>query len=518
MARSFHTTRYLMNRRAFIHHLPWLTAAPILLPRLFTPSLVKREYSRSFATRIDFPPVPFPEEKRVPLGITAFPVPVSARASPAVRLRFSETPFGSQPLYFRLTAAIDFREEKTIQLYLPQTGQEIGTLDIRYAHPFQPFQTPVDRRWLPDIHRQGLGLRMKKGHQTAWFFRPEALPPESDGLAPQLLAGAQPASEKEFLRTLYSMNSFSPFGWMGGCVQDALYELHRQGAPAATHTLKTHLNHYLDEQDVVFESPHTQPLDGTFNSIEDFLPLAAIASLYPDHPAIQKAIDFCLARRNAQGIIMSGKHLTTEGCYTVAYPLMVVARLRRDRELAQVALDQLRFRVRYLTDDSAIYQRATLAGEKGYRNWGRGAAWYLLGTVKTLLVLQDSSWTDLFGMEEVQQALASAVEIVGPWQNEEHLWYSFLDQPETGVDASASAGIAAAIAWGARIGLSPTPYRRRAKATYQSLGHYLTPDGFLTQVSQINRGGEALQKSGYRVISQFGMGLLAQLKVALEAY
>ncbi len=505
-----------MNRRAFIHRIPFLAGTPSVFHGFLAASSAAEEFERFLAIHTDYPPLPFPEDKRVPLGITAFPVPASTDTQSPVRLQFPDIASPADLLYFRLTAAVDFREEKVIRLYLPQSGQEIGTLTMKYAHPFQPFQITIDPRWLPDIQRQGLGLTMVRGTQTAWFFLPDNLPPESAGLAPQLLTGS-PATERVFLQTLYSMNSFSPFGWMGGSVQDALYELHRQGHQRATLTLETHLGHYLDDQrGIILESPHTRPLDGTFNSIEDFLPFAAIVALYPDHPSVQNAVDFCLAHRDAQGIILAGKHLTTEGCYTVAYPLAAIARVRQDPKLAQIALDQLRHRIRYLADASAIYQRSTLADEKAYRNWGRGVAWYLLGTIKTLMVLRDRPF-DLSGWDEVQQSWVDAVRMVHGWQSDDHLWYGFLDRPEMGVDTSASAGIAAAIAWGVHLDMLPTHHRRSVKATYRSLQRYLTPDGFLTQVSQINRGGEELQASGYRVISQFGMGLMGQLKAALEA-
>ena len=504
-----------MNRRTFMRYVPLVAGTSALSPQLFA-TTVRKGFDRFLPTRIDYPHFPFPEDKRIPLGVTAFPVPVDATAPSRVRLQFPILTPPVDPLYFRLTAAIDFREEKVIRLYLPQSDQEVGLLMMKYAHPFQPFQTTIDARWLSNIQREGLGLEMVQGTQAAWFFLPDELPPESAGLAPQLLTGP-PATERVFLQTLYSMNSFSPFGWMGGSVQDALYELHRQGHQPATKALKMHLSHYLDDQQgIILESPHTRPLDGTFNSIEDFLPFAAIVNQYPNHPSVQKAIDFCLAQQEPPGVIIGGKHLTTEGCYTVAYPLAAIALARQDAALAQIALDQLRHRIHYLVDESAVYQRATLTGEKAYRNWGRGVAWYLLGTIKTLTLLRDSPF-DLSGLDEVQQSWVAAVRLVRSWQNEESLWCGYLDRPETAVDTSASAGIAAAIAWGVQLDMLPSHHRRTVKATYQSLQHYLTPDGFLTQVSQINRGGEELQESDYRVISQFGMGLMGQLKAALEA-
>ena len=505
-----------MHRRTFLHCLPFLTASPLLLPRLGT-SLANKTYTRYVATRIDTPTVLFPTDKRVPLNLTAFPVPVASATSAPVRLLFPKLPTSPGSVYLRLTAAIDFRETKTVELYLPESGQVIGTLEMRYAHPFQPFQTLVEPQWLSSVQQQGLGLRLSEGTKPAWFFLPEALPTDAAGLPPQLLVGEGAASEKVFLQTLYSMNSFSPFGWMGGSVQDALYELHRRGSEQATQTLKTHLNHYLDDQQgIIFENPVTQPLDGTFNSIEDFLPFAAIVNLYPEHPSVQKAVDYCLDHRKGPGIIMAGKEVTTEGCYTVAYPLAAMAQVRQDAELARIALDQLRYRTQYLTDEAAIYQRSTLDGQKAYRHWGRGVAWYLLGTIKTLVLLKES-FGEVVNTSETQRAWVAAVQMVQSHQDKQGLWYSYLDESATGIDASASGGIAAAMAWGERLGILPKENLRTAKTTYQALHQYLTPDGFLTQVSQINRGGEALQRSGYRVISQFGMGLMGQLKAALSA-
>jgi hypothetical protein len=506
-----------MRRRTFIQKLPLTTGAAVLLPPFLTASPARKSYARFIASGIEAPPVSFPADKRVPLGFTAFPVPLSSGAASPVRLLFPKLLTSARAVTFRLTAAIDFRETKVIELYLPDSGRVMGTLEMRYAHPFQPFQTAIEARWLPDVHQQGLGLRMREGTTTAWFFRPEALPADAAGLAPQLLTGRGSASKKVFLKNLYSMNSFSPFGWMGGSVQDALYELHRQGKGSATQALQTHLNHYLDDRHgIVFENPHSRPLDGTFNSIEDFLPFAAIVNLYPDHPAVQKAVDYCLNHRHASGIIMAGNHVTTEGCYTVAYPLAAIAQVRQDSKLAQVALDQLRYRTQHLTGEAVIYQRGTLHGEKAYRNWGRGVAWYLLGTIKTLAILRESFGV-LDGVVEAQQAWVEAVQLVKSHRNAQGLWYGYLDKPATEIDTSASAGIAAAMVWGVRLGVLPKKTLRAARATYRALHDYLTPDGFLTQVSQINRGGEDLQRSGYRVISQFGMGLMGQLKAALSA-
>jgi len=102
------------------------------------------------------------------------------------------------------------------------------------------------------------------------------------------------------------------------------------------------------------------------------------------------------------------------------------------------------------------------------------------------------------------------------FQDENGMWCSFVDKPETLPDTTATAGIASAIAWGVQQKLLPETDIQKAEKALKSLQNYLTADGFLTHVSQINRGGEALQSNGYRVISQFAMGLMAQLECKLS--
>ncbi|MBC7919856.1 MAG: hypothetical protein H7Z75_02080, partial [Ferruginibacter sp.] len=325
-----------------------------------------------------------PDHKRVPLAKTAFPV----MAQGEVRLRFPGLKDEKGSYWLRLTAAIDFREEKRVQVALGDTGQSVGVFDIRYAHPFQPFEIPVDKKWIPHIQQRGLSLTLAKGNTEAWFLTPGPAMGDFEGLQPQLLLSIRTGNEQAFLANLYSMNAFSPFGWLGGCVLDGLHELGRTGDTQARAALDNHLNVFLDDQKgIVYENPMTVPLDGSFNSIEDFLPFACIVDRFPMHNSVRKATAFLLARKNADGIIVSGNDITTEGCYTVAYPLAAIAKNTRDGQLAQIALDQLTHRMQFLTAERAIFQRATLQGGKAYRNWGRGVAWYLLGSVKTLQLL-----------------------------------------------------------------------------------------------------------------------------------
>lgn len=97
-------------------------------------------------------------------------------------------------------------------------------------------------------------------------------------------------------------------------------------------------------------------------------------------------------------------------------------------------------------------------------------------------------------------------------------WSCFLDERTIAPDTSGSAGIAAAMALAARHELAGKKFRESARAAWNGLARKLTAGGFRSGVSQANKreAGEALQRSDDRVSLQFGMGLMAQLKAALD--
>jgi rhamnogalacturonyl hydrolase YesR len=303
------------------------------------------------------------------------------------------------------------------------------------------------------------------------------------------------------------MNSFATFGWIGGCVIDALFEEYKIGNDKAYRTLQLHLSHFLDdEKGIIFENPNTIPLDGTFNSIEDFLPMAAIVNLYPDHISIDKALEFLMERKDGNGLIKTND-ITTEGCYTVAYPLAAIAAARKDKELAKSAMEQLLHRINHLTVEGAIYQRKNENGLSGFRNWSRGAAWYFLGMIKTIAILEEN-FNENFDLRQLKKAFKQHSAWVMTLQSEEGLWKGFLDQADATVDTSASAGIATAFVLGYQQGILEDSHLKSAQRCFVALKNHLSMDGFLKGVSQINRSGEKLQESDYRVMSQFGLGLM----------
>jgi len=108
-----------------------------------------------------------------------------------------------------------------------------------------------------------------------------------------------------------------------------------------------------------------------------------------------------------------------------------------------------------------------------------------------------------------------AASVAAAWQDAGGLWHNFWERDDSGLETSGSAGVAAALALGVKLGCLDHSYTERAERAWHALLDWITPDGLLTGVAQTNQGGEELQMSGYRTIFPMGMGLVAQLGTAL---
>ena len=315
---------------------------------------------------------------------------------------------------------------------------------------------------------------------------------------------------------------------MEGCVLDGLHEL-MHGAPTtspkAKAALQQHLDLYFGQNSLVYANLNNKKAEGIINTVESILPFALLAQTNPGHPLLQTAIDFCQRHANAEGVIADGtgtnRMLKTEECYTVSYPLAVLAKTLNRRtagrpDLTQLALQTALARVRLLNSGTGIFQRgleqaAPANGNLFFENWSRGVVWYLLGLAKTLAHLPDSAEAQV-----LKQALQNAVDTVLTYQQPGGLWYCYMHQPETGLETSGTAGIAAALTYGVQKNLLPKTVLSAVSKARTGLAAYLTPDGYLTGTAQGNKGaaggpGDALQRNGFRVISPYTLGFMAHL-------
>lgn len=464
--------------------------------------------ARHLAARVvSAPEVPLPEGKREPFGWKT----AAVGATPMV-LAWADFPADAKPTALRITVGLDVRDEKFIEAYLPTSGRVLGTFDVRFGCLFQVFAIPLAATDAADIKREGVALRLTKGAELRVFTEGEAMP---SALRPHLLVPGTADALTEYFARMDSLACVQAFSWQEGCVLDGLLDL--AALPAHAHlkdTARRHFARYVKDGKLVYENHVSVPSDGRLYGIEGALPFAALAKLDPQSPLLDDAVTSLLKRKDAEGCIQDGQHTSSEGAYTVGYPLAIIAAQRKDDALEKIALAQLSIREARLFDGTTFWRTSEPkdgAIKKGNRAWARGFAWQFLGHARTLRELKHRS--DLAPHIAAFQQLAAWVL---PHQRPGGLWSVFLDKPELTPDTSGSAGIAAALAIGAQQGWLDAPAKTAAAKTLAGLKPHLTPDGFLGGVSQANKSNEDLQRGTYRVIYQMGMGLMAQLVAALE--
>lgn len=415
----------------------------------------------------------------------------------------------------RITVALDYRDAQQVDVFLRQSNIRIGAIDIRYAYVFQPFELLLTGEQTAAALKEGVRLVLKGGKEPLWVFNAHDDVPERLRFTPHLLMGEPNSRVEEGLHTLLSLSSLQPFGWMEGCVLDGVHSLQAMlGEKRVNPILDMHFSQFFNEQgELRYEDLHGQQADGTFTTIEATLPLAVIAKYNMNHPVILKALEFfeTTGRRNG-GAVIDGDMVSAEGSYTVAYPLAVMARQFQRQDMAEQAIAQILLRRDCLAREQHVYLRYhSSSQEHTFRSWARAFAWYCLGLVKTCVELKDSHFANLTGIAELEAEIIRVAEVAENWRQPCGLWSCFVDEPATGIDTSGSAGISAAFALAASCQLLPSTYMAIAKHNFLELSDYLSPDGILTGVVQHNAGGMELQRSGYRVLSQMGLGLWGQL-------
>lgn len=366
------------------------------------------------------------------------------------RLRWSRGLDG--PARLRLTVAFDARENLRVRARTLRSRTWLGVFDIRFSYPLQPFEPALNERQTELASSEGLELTLAEGRGPLWLFGAET-PEEFGPLGPHLRS-VEPAGAAAFEQAVQSLALAQPFGWMEGCVMDGLEQRRaRLGLGSGGHALERHVAAFFDRRATPRYAPHVEMAvrPGT----EGLLPFAGLAKHDPDHPALEEMLEFCeRAAAERGGAIRDGSMTTAEGCYTLAYPLAALGRARGDAKLRQMAAAQPLDRIALLPHGGALYLRASEDGSRTFANWARGVAWFALGIVRTMEELPAEEIPP-----QAREALAWCAGLALRWQNPQGLWHCFLDDPATGVETSGSAGIAAALASGARW--LPEPERAR---------------------------------------------------------
>jgi unsaturated rhamnogalacturonyl hydrolase len=457
------------------------------------------------------PAVNVPAPLRAPFG---WPV-VELATGRAVTLTWPQTPVPSAcGGWLRVTTGIDDREQKRVAVKLAVSDQVIGELDLRFAHALEAFQLRLDAATWTAAMSEGVTLTLLDPvKRPLWLLGGGDGVPEA--LAPHLLPeDATDDRTVAFFALLGSVASVQPFGWMEGCVLDGLNDLtEATGNARWAATRDAHLGLFFKaDGTIVYEDPSSSPADNEIHCIEETLPFAVLAKRDPNHPLLRVALDYWAKLvRDGDSVEAEDRLISTEGSYTIAYPMAVIARLRGDRKLAELAANQLRIRRDLLRREDGLWLRYwRKTDERHIRSWARGVAWYLQGLERSL--------RELRGLVEIAD-LEDAFRVAAAWaaslQRADGLWGCFLDDPACKADTSGSAGIAAALARGARASVLPMECLDHAKAAWCGLQPHLCADGMLNGGAQSNRGGEALQRGDYRVLTLLGVGLMGQLAAAL---
>lgn len=495
-----------MKRRSFLELVPVGTMGLLIAP---TVTCSKTTDDPEFvAGQIELQinhhqPLELPPGKRVPFG---WPV-VGIGPGETIHVNPQEH-LPQENLWLRISVAQEIWDEKRVHVRIAETGTALGTIDIRYSSVLVPYELKISGEHASAINQYGLEMELE-AKSPLWIF---SGPPEgADNMAfvPHILHSSNEKGKTDhFLNCFTSINSVQAFGWREGTVLDGLWQLYsRKGNKKALQTIHNHLGLFFDDKkNLIYETSQSFPRDNRTDGIESTIPFATLARLDADHPVLQIVLAAWESYTKPNGMVIDGEMISAEGCYTVAYPMAVIGKIRQDHQLQQNALEQLRHRL-VLLHNGKIYLRNT-AGNYSYPNWARGVAWFLLGFARTLSELKSED-------QELVQKFREAAEIALSMQQEDGLWNCFMDQPESLPDTSGSAGIAAAILTGFEIGILPKHYKTQAKKCWNGLQNYITPDGFLKGVAQDNRGGVKLQMSDYRVIAQMGMGMMVQLYAGL---
>ena len=417
-------------------------------------------------------------------------------------------PTKKESVHLRITSATDVREVLVLEVKTAKSGKKIADWDLRFAALLQPFELPIPTEELKAVFDEGVTLKMVKGTKPFWFFTNK----NSDKTAPKaylphLLVYEKGTNKEAWKDRLMSLESLQTFGWQQGIVWDGLLEMSKKSAKAKA-VLTQQLDLYFTNNSLIYCNLSNVKTVEKIHTVESILPFAILAQATPTHPLLKTAIEFCEAHANAEGVIADGtgnnRMLKTEECYTVSYPLAVLAKKLNRPKLARLAIKTLQSRIYVLEKGNSIHQRGTEQGELFFENWSRGVVWYLLGLAKTLVHLPESA-----EKESLKRTFEQAVEKVMAYQQSNGLWYNFFNRPETGLETSGTAGIAAALTYGYHNRLLNKSAKEAALKAQKGLLPYLTPDGYLIGTAQVNKGGDALQQNGFRVISPYTLGFLA---------
>lgn len=470
-----------------------------------------------------------------PDGQGAFGLPFVQLSGQPTRLRFPRPPTQAtlaRPL-LRLVNAQDCRRTALLDVWLGGAG--VGSVDVRIPAQWASWLLDLSdalrldpSNW-PEVleieitaRETEVGIRdsvrMDQPLPALVVGGGEHFVPTSAWVAAPLEPQVSPRA-RALHDFLTSRGALDYLGWMIGCTSTGLWDLYAAtGNPRFLEGLKRRLAEVGEglplEPDLSgpgYLGTTASESAAILNSrLESFAPVGALAQIQRLEPTLERqAALWAAARRMLEVIRTPRDFLTTEGCFTLAFPLAAMAQALGEPEWFDLAAGECLERWDFLVRGDRIVQRAYRDGRIQMVNWARGTAWLVLGTVQTLRELPPGHRPEL--LSRLRQITPLLLERQRP----DGLWNVYIDRPQTGPETSGSAGIAAGLAIAAREAWLGSEARAAAERCLNALESYLEPDGGLGGVSQHNPAGEEALQIGYRIRSAWGTGLYAQLVAAL---
>lgn len=454
----------------------------------------------------------------------------------AVRLWFKRPRLERARPMLRLVNARDCR--RTARIEVSWHGQPVGVVDVRVAARWASFALDLSdalgssvQDWPEPLELALRAVPSEAGIRDSLREHDPlpALVVSSHGFTPVSAFLAVPDGvlisprDRAIHDFLCSRAAVDHLGWMVGCVTTGLTDLFAATRDGA----------FLEATACILAAPgEGRPLEasgssdalgtpdeGNIGHLESFAPFAALARLQRQHPTPDRAaILRAAAARMLEIAARELPQLTTEGCFTLAFPLAATAHVLSEPDWFDWAVRALLERWQTLERDGNIAQRGTRDGTRRWmENWARGTAWLVLGTAQTLRELP----ADHPALPELTSRLEGIAPVLLERQRGDGLWNVFTDRLETNLETSGSAGIAAGLTIAARSGWFAASLQAQVlesgKRCLRALETQLEPDGCLSRVSQHNPAAEHALQLDYRIRAAWGTGLYAQLLAALWA-
>jgi hypothetical protein len=418
-------------------------------------------------------------------------------------------------LWLRLTVAVDIEEDLRLLLWADADPQRVLTWEIRKPCFWQIFEIELTgiREVLQGEPRLTIFLQSPDTCRL-WLYldAPEAIH------TPHLLASDEDeGSWKDLHRALCTSASLQPFGWLEGCVMDGIAALRPDSE--AQSALEEHWNYFIaDCGNLSYLNPSGRRVHRELYSIESTLPFANPPASGLDWDII---LDFWNRNSLSNGLVADinvspvGKPssltgISAEGCYTVGYPMARLAGILEDPGLFTQAQVQLTERSKVLQQADAVFQKQYIGRDLYFPNWGRAVGWFLIGHGQTLREIPQDLW-----VPEPVENFRRLCELALKWQLDSGLWAVFIDR-DLPVDTSGSAAILGGLAIARSMDLIGAEVDSRISTGIDAMEQFISADGLLRGCAQLNRGGEELQVSPYRVIAPFAMGLAVRAQVEWE--